>query len=239
MKSKLPIILMFVIVAAAGFGAYYVITHVINKPAETGSSVSASGSSESSSQTFDEKIADASANGYKDPDKRYWLLPPEKWQLVDKDLMLKAGTEALPSNLKDWVKPDNVDVMFMDLSTPNQFGSNLNIISLNPSYGLEINDTTFPQLKDQIVEQYNKMNLTNFRLIDSKILELLGRNCGYFELSFELMGNNLRTIQVIIPGNTAAVILTYTLNAQVYDSVFGKKIEDSYKTYIPNEEKGF
>lgn len=233
---------MFIVVAAAGFGAYYLITHVINKPAEIGSSVNASGSgvSESSSLSFEERTAAAApADGYKDPNNRYWLKLPEKWQLVDKDLMLKSGKEALPSNLKDWVKPDNVDVMFMDISTPNQFGSNLNIISLDPSYGLEINDDTFSDLKEQIIQQYNSMNLTNFSMIDSKTIELAGRNCAYFEITFNLMSYSLRTIQVIIPGSKAAVILTYTLNVAVFDSEVAKKVEDSYKSYIPNEELGF
>jgi hypothetical protein len=242
MKEKLPIIIMFVVVAVVGFGIYYVVTHYINTPKESvdvSTTVETSNIPKSVQLSFDDKVSQASSNGYTDPNKRYWINAPEKWQLVDKDLMMKAGKDALPSNLKDWVKPQNVDVMFMDLSTPGQFGSNLNIISLDPSFGLEISDETFPQLKSQILEQYGNMNLTNFKLINSEIRNVSKRNCAYFELTFSLLGNDIRTIQVIVPGSTAATILTYTLNAKQYDDTLKKKVEDSFNSYFSNSEKGF
>jgi hypothetical protein len=242
MKEKLPIILMFVVVAAVGFGIFYVVTHYINNPSESGSTATTEETSnipKSAQLSFDDKVSQASSSGYTDPKKRYWINAPEKWKLVDKDLVMKAGEEALPSNLKDWVKPQNVDVMFMDLSTPGQFGSNLNIICLDPSFGLEISDATFPELKSQILEQYGNMNLTDFKLINSEIKDVAGRNCAYFELTFSLLGNDIRTIQVIVPGSTATTILTYTLNAKQYDDTLKKKVEDSFNSYFSNSEKGF
>jgi hypothetical protein len=242
MKEKLPIILMFVVVAAVGFGIFYVVTHYINTPNESediSTTEETSNIPKSAQLSFDDRISKASSDGYTDPNKRYWINAPVKWQLVDKDLVMKAGEEALPSNLKDWVKPQNVDVMFMDLSTPGQFGSNLNIISLDPSYGLVIDNTTFPQLKSQILEQYGNMNLTDFQLLNSEIKDVAERNCAYFELTFSLLGNDIRTVQVIIPGSTAATILTYTMNAKLYDDTLKKKVEDSYNSYFSNSEKGF
>lgn len=242
MKNKLPIIVMFVVVALVGFGIYYVINHYINKPEETVSPVSstdASKNSSSSEPTFDEKTANVPAGGYKDPENRYWIKPPEKWQIIDKDFALKKGKDALPSNLKGYVKPDNIDVMFMDLSTPNQFGSNMNIIVLDSSQGLFINDVTFAGLKDEIIKQYTNMKLDDFKMINAEIVNLSGINSASFELSFNLLGDNLRIIQVIVPGSRAAAIITYTLNADIMNEDLRKQVEESYKSYIPNKEKGF
>lgn len=233
---------MFLVVAAVGFGVYYVITHYINPPAE---SVNAPVVEESGKiiiapdLSFDQKLSQFSSGGYTDPKKRFWIRPPANWKLVDKDLMMKAGEQALPSNLKDWVKPQNVDVMFMDLSTPGQFGSNLNIMIVDPAYDMEINDSTFGILKIQVQEEYMKMNLEDFHLLNAEIKNVSKRNCAYFELTFKLLGNDLRIIQLMIPGKTAMTILTYTLSTKFYDDDVKKRIESSYNSYFSNSEKGF
>ena len=159
---------------------------------------------------------------YKDPKGRFTISPPIGWTKIDEKTVLTQGKEMLPDNLKDWVKPENVEVMYMDISKPARFGSNMNIV-LSYSGGVQFDQNTFNVFKDMIKKQYESFKLEGYTM--GRIKDLTQRADAYLtkcNTLWQLGYKNTRTekgnVGWVAPDGT-----TYNSAGEAYESINQKQ----------------
>lgn len=231
MKDKLTAFVMFLFVVGVAAGTYYLISKssdkeetyevpeiAVNEAAIPTDAASAT----ATTPAMDEE------GRYINSAKGYSVIPPADWEKVDKESTLKQGKQVLPDHLKSMINSNQVDVIFMDLTNVTNFGSNLNIICMQGMSGMVLNESTFEVFKSSMKSQYESMNLDNFEMVTTKLITVNNTSCGYFENKFSIKGIDIHNIQLIIPGSSSMVILTYSLST---DEMTPEKREEVVKSY--------
>jgi len=245
MKNKMPVVVLFIIIAILGFGLYAAYDRFFkpNTTLHNESEYEATANPNAAEEVeslgeFQGTGTEAAGDIYYDPNRRYQITPPENWKLMKSKRIIEAGKEQLPENLKSWVQPDKVDAMFMNLTDTDEVGNNLNIIILKER-SLIFSEQVFELFKDTVEKQYKSMNLKNYKLVKAERINFSGRTCAYFEIALEMMNLDMYITQLLIPGKRNATLLTYTIVRKSLNDEMRNKIQKSINSFVPNEKMGY
>lgn len=145
-------------------------------------------------------------------EKGYALVPPPQWGIASPYLS-EAQMASLPASLRDAYKPDQTDVLFMDLrekSVGGDFRDNLNAVviaqPLDPA-----NEAQLAELREVLSQQYGKM-FEAYTWVKYGKATVAKRSVIEIHATYKLNNHNLYLYQVLLPSDDKSVVMTCTFD---------------------------